>query len=260
MIIAKKNAAYYLPFPAVDSTTPAQFATGLSPVDTAYYKDGAGAWTSLAITDTATEIGSTGVYEIDLTAAEMNHDKVIVTFNVSGMAQTAFLFDLRTKLTDDLNDIAASDVTTDMDANSANLDTIIANIATTDGKVDTINTNTAATQTLAAGATGFAAINTDVELILGDTATDGVVLSAAQMNKIADHILRRAWATAAASADGDTKSFRSLLGATAKLVNKVAVSGTDLLTYEADDSTTLGTQALTTDATADPITAMDTTG
>ena len=33
---------------------------------------------------------------------------------------------------------------------------------------------------LAAGATGFAAINTDVELILADTGTDGVVIAAAQ--------------------------------------------------------------------------------
>jgi len=38
----------------------------------------------------------------------------------------------------------------------------------------------------------------------------------------------------------------------------VAVSGTDLITYEEDDATVLGTQALTTDAAADPITAMDT--
>ena len=82
MIIAKKNAAYYLSFPAIDSATPASYKTGVSPVDTAYYKDGAGAWTSLGITDTATEIGSTGVYEIDSTAAEMNHDKVIIKFAV----------------------------------------------------------------------------------------------------------------------------------------------------------------------------------
>ena len=45
-----------------------------------------------------------------------------------------------------------------------------ATLATTiDGKVDTIGTDTAATQTLAAGVTGFGAINTDVELILADT-------------------------------------------------------------------------------------------
>ena len=99
----KKNTAYYLPFPAVDSSTPASFKTGLSPVDTAYYKDGAGSWTSLAIADTASEIGSTDVYESDLTAAELNHDQVIIKFAVSGMADTAFLFQCNTADIDTIN-------------------------------------------------------------------------------------------------------------------------------------------------------------
>ena len=41
---------------------------------------------------------------------------------------------------------------------------------TLDGKIDTIGTDTAATQVLAAGATGFAAIDTVVDTILVDTA------------------------------------------------------------------------------------------
>ena len=104
MIVAKKNTAYYLSFPAIDSSTPASYKSGILPIDTAYYKDGAGAWTSLAIADTATEIGTSGSYEIDLTAAEMNHDKVLIKFSVSGMADDAYQFDLRAKLTTDLND------------------------------------------------------------------------------------------------------------------------------------------------------------
>lgn len=94
MIQHQKNTAYYLSFPMVDSATPASFKSGISPVDTAYYKDGAGAWTSLPITDTATEIGSTGVYEIDLTASELNHDLVLIKFSVSGAADTAYLFNM----------------------------------------------------------------------------------------------------------------------------------------------------------------------
>ncbi|MCE7938682.1 MAG: hypothetical protein DYG90_08900 [Chloroflexi bacterium CFX6] len=72
--------------------------------------------------------------------------------------------------------------------------------------------------------------------------------------------MRRSWASAASSSSGsvDTKSFRSLLGAVAKLVNKVAVSGGTLTVYEADDATTLGTQAVSTDPAAEPITAVDT--
>ena len=85
------------------------------------------------------------------------------------------------------------------------------------------------------------------------------VITATVANLIADHVLRRTWANAEASSDGDTISFRSLLGAVAKLVNRVGITGTDLLTYRDDDSTVLGTQALTTDASADPITGIDTT-
>lgn len=86
----------------------------------------------------------------------------------------------------------------------------------------------------------------------------GITATAARV--IADHVLRRSWASAAASADGDTLGFRSLLGAVAKLVNKVAISGSTLTVYQSDDATALGTQALTTDAAADPITAADTAG
>ena len=94
-IQAVKNAIYYLSFPAYDSATPTSLKTGVSPVDTAYYKDGAGSWTTLAIADTASELGSTGMYEIDLTAAEMNHDQVIIKFAVSGMSDAFVAFDLK---------------------------------------------------------------------------------------------------------------------------------------------------------------------
>ncbi len=99
---------------------------------------------------------------------------------------------------------------------------------------------------------------TALDAILLDTGTDGVVLSAAQMNKIADHVIRRAWANVEASSDGDTITFRSLLGAIAKLVNKVAVNGSNLEIMRDDDSTVFGTQAITTNASAEPVTGLDT--
>jgi hypothetical protein len=125
MISHKKNTAYYLSFPMVDSASPAAFKTGLTPTDTAYYKDGAGAWTSLAITDTASEIGSTGVYEIDFSAAELNHDKVLVVFSSAGAATTAFMFDLTANSIDELA-TAASLATVD-----ANIDSILLDTGTT---------------------------------------------------------------------------------------------------------------------------------
>lgn len=85
-----------------------------------------------------------------------------------------------------------------------------------------------------------------------------MALNATTCNKIADHVLRRSFNSAKGSADGDTKAFRSLLGAVAKLVNKYAVSGSTLTIYEDDDSTALGTQTLTTSGSASPVTAADT--
>lgn len=83
-------------------------------------------------------------------------------------------------------------------------------------------------------------------------------ISSTIRNQIADNVLRRSLASAEASADGDTLTFRSALGAAAKLVNRLQATGGNLLTYKTDDSTVLGTQAITTDASADPITQLDT--
>ena len=85
-----------------------------------------------------------------------------------------------------------------------------------------------------------------------------IILSAANMNAIADHILRRSSALARASADGDAVAFRSLLGTISKLTNKVGFVGTDLVIREEDDSTVFGTQSATTDAAAELVTDLDT--
>lgn len=87
----KKNAAAEIMFPMVDSATPASLKSGVAPVDTAYSKDGAGAWAALAITDTATEIGATGMYTIELTAGEMNHDLIMIKMAVAGAADSVII-------------------------------------------------------------------------------------------------------------------------------------------------------------------------
>lgn len=246
----KKNTAYYLSFPMVDSSTPASFKSGVSPADTAYYKDGAGAWTSLAITDTASEIGATGVYEIDLTAAELNHDQVIIKFSVAGAADTAFLLDMRAKLVDDLNDITAVNVRTEMDSNSTQLAAIVAdtNELQTDwadgGRLDLI-------LDARSSQTSVDTIDGNVDAILLDTGTDGVVISATTANQIADALLNRDF-----SAISDTNA-RTLLNAARFLRNKYSVSGTTLTVTKEDDTTSAWTSTLTTDATADPVTGSD---
>lgn len=98
----KKNTAYYLAVPMIDAATPASFKTGLTVADTAYYKDAAGAWTSLSIADTFSEIGATGIYEIDLTAAEMNHDQVIIKLTAAGAADSLVIFEMDSIEIDDI--------------------------------------------------------------------------------------------------------------------------------------------------------------
>lgn len=78
-------------------------------------------------------------------------------------------------------------------------------------------------------------------------------------NAIADYVLRRGFQSMIDSSRGDAKSFRSLAGAVAKLVNRLYRSGSNLIITEDDDSTTLGTQAMTTNPSADQITDLDTT-
>jgi len=109
-IVHKKNTSYTLAFPMVDATTPSAFKSGETVTDEAYYKDGAGAWTTLAITDTAAEVATLGIYEITLTAAELNHDQVFIKMTAGSSAATAFLFRLNTKDIDSLNDVAPTDI------------------------------------------------------------------------------------------------------------------------------------------------------
>lgn len=115
----------------------------------------------------------------------------------------------------------------------------------------------------------YAAIDTEVAAIKAKTDqmafTSGKIdagiqnvgdITAAVCNKIADHLLRRSAAVAIASANGDTKSYKSLLGAIAKLTNRVDISGGTMTTYEPNGTTILGTQIVTSSPSADPITGL----
>lgn len=109
-------------------------------------------------------------------------------------------------------------------------------------------------------AIGLATANLDTQLdtldsILADTGTDGVVLSAAQMNKIADHTRRRTQANVEASSDGDALSVGSLYGFIQQ-AQEASVSGVTLTIKKTDGTTTLGTKAITVDAAADPMTGI----
>lgn len=115
----------------IDTSSPSLFKTALSPADDGYYKDGAGSWNVLSVLDTATEIGATGVYEIKLSASELDHDQVVVKFTGTGAADTFFLFDMRGELAEDVG-VRASEVRL-AELDQANLPTDIANISTVQG-------------------------------------------------------------------------------------------------------------------------------
>lgn len=116
-------------------------------------------------------------------------------------------------------------------------------------------------QSFVAGAINGAAIAASA-ISSAKIATDALTANAfngAACNKFADHFWRRQFANVKNSSNGDTKIFRSGLGLMGKLVNRLRRNGASLETYEDDDTTVLGTQAITTDAAADPISELDTT-
>ena len=136
-------------------------------------------------------------------------------------------------------------------------------------ELDTTDTGTLGILTIVAHASGFLPIRLDYQIVTAnwfDTmcSTDQLDvnvtnIAAAAANKIADHIWRRTFANIRASSDGDSPTFRSGLGLMGKFVNRLYRSGANLLITQENDTTTFGTQAMTTDSGADPITELDTT-
>lgn len=129
--------------------------------------------------------------------------------------------------------------------------------ASVSADVAAVKSDTAAALTRLPAALIGGRMDSSVGAMTVDVITSGVIAASAA-NKIADHVIRRTFANARLSADGDAVAFRSLLGAEAKLVNKWAIAGSVLTIYQEDDATALGTQNITGTAGADPITTLDT--
>lgn len=187
-----------------------------------------------------------------------------------------------------LNDVSVSDVVTGMQAVANDFKADVsalatqASVNTIDTNVDAILVDTNELQTNQGNwltATGFAtptnvttsqtavqadiaALNdissSDVNTQVTNALTSANVLTDADLEKIADIILRRSTANIEASSDGDAISLRSLYGMIAQGVHKTSISGSTLTVTQSDDSTTLGTRTITTDANAEPITGLDT--
>jgi hypothetical protein len=89
------------------------------------------------------------------------------------------------------------------------------------------------------------------------TGTPTLTNDATSQTTVADTTLRRTTANVEASSTGDAISGRSLYGAIARLAHKVSISGSTMTVNRSDDATSLTTASLTTDETADPVTAVD---
>lgn len=77
-------------------------------------------------------------------------------------------------------------------------------------------------------------------------------------NKLADIITRRHTSDIEASADGDTLNIKSLYGLMARVTHKNArTNATTVTTYKADDSTSLATATIVTDAAQEPVSSID---
>jgi len=244
----KRGVAFTVVFPILDAD--GDLVTGAAALDSEISKD---LGTFADCTNEASEIAtSSGMYSLVLTAAEMTADivAIIVKSSTEDAKTTPIVLYPATRDTNDLAYPATSGRSLGVDASG----------------------NVAADVKLWLAAAPLALSSQRVQVLVGAMANN-VVSAAAFAQAAADKV----WGTAAraltaggvtAIADGvlsraisnveGTASFRSLAGAIAKLVNKVAVAGTTLTVYKTNDTSPMGTQEITTDEAAKPIVAVDT--
>jgi len=115
-LFRKKNEATEICFPLINEADYDHFVSGESPTDTAYYHDG-GSWTSLPISDTITEIGSTGIYQLSLLQTEMNHDLIMIKVTATNAVDDCIIIRTREVDVDDLVRSTTPANTLDISAN-----------------------------------------------------------------------------------------------------------------------------------------------
>ena len=111
--------------------------------------------------------------------------------------------------------------------------------------IDTVNTD------LSNGTDGLGAIKSETALIVADTGTDGVVISAATANAIADALLKRDIDQVEATAP-----IHSLTTALLKATSRIRDNVGTLETYRTNGTTIQMSQTITTDAGNAPVDEM----
>ncbi len=139
-IVAKKNTDRHIARPAINKVSPESYISGEVVLDVAYSKTGAGAWTSITLSDSMVEIFTTGIYEMTVLASEIvTVDFLAIKLTSTNMADDMIILDLRDKLIDDLNDF---DPAVDIVARV----TLVDKVTTVDNIVNVTTITSSATQ------------------------------------------------------------------------------------------------------------------
>ena len=191
----------------------------------------------------------------DVSTAEVNAqcDASIETYNLHYILHTALPTSWATNVTaNSALDYMADDGTAVFDRTTDSLQAIAdsGGGGPTAGQIADAVWDEATTGHTTAGTFGEQA-KTKIDAILADTGTDGVVLSEATRNDIADSLLKRDWTGLTGEAS------RSMLNALRLLRNYWNVVGTVLNVRKEDDTTLAWTGTVSTDAAADPVTGVD---
>lgn len=157
-----KNEATRIYIPVIDSASPELYLSGTVPTITAYYSDSGAAASSLTIGALPTELGTTGVFELVIAQAEINHDLIIIKISGTGIVDDTLL--IYTGINSDTNELQtdwvnggrldllvdAIKVVTDNLPESGTLATLLSNVSeilidtstTLDDKIDAIKIET----------------------------------------------------------------------------------------------------------------------
>lgn len=251
-----KAAAFRMPIGPFFKTDGTIITSWTSP-DSEISKDGGN---YADCTNEATEIQTSGTGYLDLDTSETNCDGFWVKTTISNTDAVPFVAYFATQragayLGADVKENAGTAITSASGIQEVKVASIAANAITaaaiaTDAidadalKTDAITEIQSGLSTLDAGgvrtAVGLASANLDTQLDALPTATEN-----------ADALLKRDWTSVTGEA------ARSVLNALRFLRNKWSLSGSTLTVTQEDDTTSAWTAAVSTDASADPITGSD---
>ena len=212
-----------------------------------------GSVTAAVTTDSASRTASQADVSALATAAAVS----TIDSNVD-----AILVDTATTLPATLSTIDGKVDTVDTNVDAILVDTgttLPATLSTIEGKVDTVDSNvdavlvdtgTTLPATLSTMDGKIDTVDGIVDAILADTGTDGVVLSTATLQSIADEILKRDVDNVEATANEHTLATIILC------LLESSRSATTWTIKRSDGTTTHATKTLTLDANANPVTAV----